>query len=481
MNVVDPILFQCRLQASTAAMCAPGAKLDRISYGRLEQFIRNIGRNARMHGLQRGNVVALRFEEDIVHAAFILGLTKLGIVTVSASGTSLPKGLKVDAILADQSYAFATGTRFIVAGSAWTEGDGHTIEDADRHENGSDLCRIVLTSGTTGDPKAVALTREMTFGRMLRHNTVFGSKLVECSRVFVDMRLTTSLGFLFLVYTLSRGGTVFFRGPDAVETLQALDLYKIQCMVAPPAALAEFVEIYERAPTFPMNLEVIITAGSLLSKSLSERARARLCSRLVSVYGATETSMIATALAHSIAALPGAVGYLTPGVAAQIVNGSDEVLRAGEEGLVRVRSEFAVDGYFGDGHESMTAFRDGWFYPGDIGQLGADQMLIIAGREKTILNLGGDKVNPERIEQVLVSCPGVTQAAVFGELNSMGIEEVVAAVVAPSANIEALRAHCEQHLTPAFVPLRFLHVADIPRTEAGKVDRVRLAQIAASP
>jgi len=59
-------------------------------------------------------------------------------------------------------------------------------------------------------------------------------------------------------------------------------------------------------------------------------------------------------------------------------------LAPGQEGQVRIRSEFAVEGYFRIPEETAAAFRHGWFYPGDIGSLDADRMLFITGREKTM-------------------------------------------------------------------------------------------------
>ena len=71
---------------------------------------------------------------------------------------------------------------------------------------------------------------------------------------------------------------------------------------------------------------------------------------------------------------------MTPGTTVQIVDGSGAVLSPGQEGIVRIKSDDAVDGYLGDAAETAQAFRDGWFYPGDTGTLDADEMLVVTGR-----------------------------------------------------------------------------------------------------
>ena len=478
MNIVDPILFHCKTQAPLVAMCAPGKGLGLISYGRLEQFILNIGRHARAQGLEAGDLVALFFEDRILHAAFILGLSRVGIGTLSPRDPEMPAALNVTAAISDKPYPFKNTRRTILADMRWTTGDGVPAEDSGTTRNGADTCRIILTSGTTGDPKAVAFSHDMLVERIARHNWAFGSKVPECSRVFVDPGLGTAIGFLCWLYTLSRGGTVFFRGDDAIEMMQAMSLYRVQAMVGSPAALAEFVDCYEREPSFGTDLKVVLSVGGFLSRSLSERIRARLCSDLVACYGSTEANIVATAPAHAIAETPGAVGFVTPGVTVQIVDGSGRVLPVGSEGLVRIGGRFTVNGYMGGATEAQSAFRDGWFYPGDLGSLTADGLLVLSGREKAVLNLGGDKISPERIEQVLMTCPGVIQAAAFTVRNSMGIEELFAAVVSSSMSDDTLQVHCARHLPDEFRPRYFIAVDAIPRNEMGKIDRPRLGDLA---
>jgi acyl-CoA synthetase (AMP-forming)/AMP-acid ligase II len=471
MNIVDSVLFQCRFQPAEAALCAPGAKLERMSYGKLARAILSIGAHARAEGLKSGDVVALCVKDQIFHAALILGLTRLGIVTVSGRTGEFPAEINVTAVIADANYAFRNAGRVVIADLSWIEGDG-TAGEKPTTTSGDDLCRITLTSGTTGEPKAVAFSHEMVERRILRNNTVFGGKLPDCSRVFVDLGLATGLGFCFFIYVLARGGTVFFRGVDVVETMQAFGLYQVQAMIASPAALAEFVDAYERAPMFNPSFKVIVCGGSLISKSLNERARARLCSSIVSLYGATETSMVATAPAHLITDIDGAVGYPTPGVGIEIVDGEGRALPHGAEGVVRIKSEFGVSEYLGDPAASAKTFRDGAFYPGDVGRLTADGLLVISGREQAILNLGGDKVHPERIEEVLTAFKGIVRAGAYSTKNALGVDEVRAAIMASEAIDEAaLRVHCEKRLPPPFVPRKFIPVGSIPVNEMGKIDR----------
>jgi acyl-CoA synthetase (AMP-forming)/AMP-acid ligase II len=197
-----------------------------------------------------------------------------------------------------------------------------------------------------------------------------------------------------------------------------------------------------------------------------------MCHNLYCSYGSTEVSTVASAPAHAIADVPRAVGYVTPGVAVEIVDASDNVLAPGQEGIVRIRSPYNVDGYIGNPQETAKTFRDGWFYPGDIGHLSPDRLLVISGRERTVLNLGGDKVKPEVIEDVLAASAYVDQVAVCSVVDELGIEAVCALVV-PRANWneQALRDHCAARLPEAFVPVRIVTADRLPRTADGKIER----------
>jgi acyl-CoA synthetase (AMP-forming)/AMP-acid ligase II len=291
------------------------------------------------------------------------------------------------------------------------------------------------------------------------------------------MPITTSPGFRFLLATLWRGGTYLLPGDSFDSTLTAMEQYHAQCVVAPPSGLELLLKWFEVTPAYQSNLQVVLTAGDILSQALSRRVRARLCSHLVSFYGSTEANTTASAPAHQIDRVAGAVGYLVPGVRAQIVDRDGVVLPPGSEGLLRIRSEFAVDHYLGNPSGSERVFREGWFQPGDLATLDAEGLLVITGRDKNILNAGGDKINPERVEAVVAAFPGVAEVAVTSLPNALGNHEIVAVLVGDGEiDLEALGRHCTAQLSPQFVPARFAVTDRLPRNDMGKIDRPQLAE-----
>lgn len=477
-NLVDSILFQCRVQPPAAALCAPGAQVPLLSYGRLEQFIHNVSRKLGAFDLPPGSIVAVDVREPVLHVAAVLALMRLGVVSASTAG-SIPGGLGVCAVLSDRPMA-EVGGRFIPVDMSWTEGEGTPAQIPSARAIGADdLCRIILTSGTTGTPKGVGLSQRLLFDRVGRHLTVFGNRLPACSRIFCDMNLRTSLGFQFLIYTLLRGGTFFFAG-DAFEfTFEALEQYKAQCVVASPAGLETFLRFYDKHALYQSKIDLVITAGDLLSQTLSDRVRSRLSSHLVNVYGSTEASVTATAPAHALSLTQRAVGYITPGVSVEVVDESGNAMRPPGEGIIRVRSAFAVDRYVGSHAESEIPFRDGWFYPGDLGTVSADGLLLLTGRQKTVLSVGGDKMSPEQLEAALGAYEGLDECAVFSVPNQLGNEQIWAALVTNAKfNEQRLHEYCRATMPVRFLPSAFVLVDKLARNAMGKIERERLRELA---
>ncbi|HSV79248.1 MAG TPA: hypothetical protein VLK85_08580, partial [Ramlibacter sp.] len=124
---------------------------------------------------------------------------------------------------------------------------------------------------------------------------------------------------------------------------------------------------------------------------------------------------------------------------------------------------------------SQKMFRDGWFYPGDRGQVHADGMLVIESRVDEIINVGGTKVNPAEVEQVLLEDPDIVDAAAYGVTDAAGRVLLLAAIVCRQpVDEQRTLARCHAVLGQKS-PRRLVRLARLPRNEAGKVLRRELA------
>jgi acyl-CoA synthetase (AMP-forming)/AMP-acid ligase II len=281
MNIVEPILFQAMHNAPAPAVCAPGAALGLISYGRLAQFINSIGRRALALELPPDAVVAVHIREPILHSAIVLAFANIGVATLSVREPAFPSGLRVHALVTDDRHIAPPGpTKAIHAGMDWTQGDGQPIDQHPLYRgSGDDLCRISLSSGSTGEAKAIGFTHRMQADRLARYTHAYGGNFPDCARIFSDLGLPSSVGFRHMLHILSRGGTFFFPGATPMDTLQTFELYRVQGLIASPGGLSGFLKFYEENSAFHCSFETIIATGSPLPKQLSERVRARILLR----------------------------------------------------------------------------------------------------------------------------------------------------------------------------------------------------------
>lgn len=477
MNIVEPILFQARCQPEAPALCAQG--IDVISYARLAAQMNSVARRAMSQGLKRGDVVVLSIDQPLLHAVVILGLTQAGIIPVSVAGNRASVGLRIDAVIANAVYPFARHVLHLALDYSWLAGDGASIHGTMGPDHDSDeVCRIVLTSGTTGEPRAVALTHRLVMARIAAFTSLMGNRLPKFSRFFMNVGLASSYGYYFLLYVLARGGTLFFYGESLENTLRSFEIFRIEGMVATPGTLAQLLTMCDQHPSIEIGLDTIICSGSIMTPALTNRIMPRLCSHLFSWYGTAEVGRCASAPTQCMVHVPQAVGFLEPGVRVEIVDDADRLLPAGGEGVVRIASPYAVDRYIDDPVESSKVFRNGWFYPGDIGTLTADNVLIISGRANDVLNAGGGKITAEAVEAALVTFKGVSEAAVFIATSARGVAEVWAGIVCGEGiDIESLRAHCGARLPTVFIPAHIVRIDALPLNATGKVDRARLKEM----
>jgi acyl-coenzyme A synthetase/AMP-(fatty) acid ligase len=479
MNLIDPILRHCRINAEQPAICAPGTQFDVITYAQLEYMMNNIIRAMLSLGFQPGDVVGVRVQDDVFHVALILALIRMGVIAVSISGATPSPEINATAIITDAPDADAGGKHVVRANPEWVKGSAKAVVDPRLIKaTGNEICRIFLTSGSTGRPKGVALSHRNLIERNVRINYSFGGRWSEHSRIYCDLGIASEPAFRFVLYMLMRGGMVMFPGRNAVSTEQSLDLFRVQSMVTSPRGLAEHLKFYEHN-NIPCSLDHILSVGGILPGELLQRVWGRMCPNIFSDYGATEVGSVASADFRNINQISGRVGYVVPPASAEAVDEGGAPVAEGAEGIIRLRTPYMADGYVGHPEASAKFFRDGWFYPGDFGNVAPDGLLVITGRLETRLNVGGDKVDPERIEEVVKNFREVNDAAVLTVPNALGLEDVYALIQTDGyVDDDALRTHCLSRLGRNFTPVRFIAVDRIPRNDAGKIQRGQLLELA---
>jgi crotonobetaine/carnitine-CoA ligase len=213
-----------------------------------------------------------------------------------------------------------------------------------------------------------------------------------------------------------------------------------------------------------------------LSAAFAERSGVSL----LEGYGSTETNFVIGAPAGQ--QKPGTMGRIVAGFTARVVDAEDNELPAGEAGELVLRADepFAfATGYFGMAEKTVEAWRNLWFHTGDRVAQDADGYFRFVDRLKDAIRRRGENISSYEVEQVLLAHPAIEMAAVYPVQSELAEDEVMAAVV-PRAGAAidpvALMQFCEPRL-PYFAVPRFVDVvADLPRTENGKVRKYALRE-----
>ncbi len=228
-----------------------------------------------------------------------------------------------------------------------------------------------------------------------------------------------------------------------------------------------------------------VALGPGVPASMHDTLFARTGVRLVDGFGSTETNFVIGGTASE--RVPGRMGRVAPGIAARVVDEDDAEVAADAPGELILRAEepycFA-SGYFGMPDKTVEAWRNLWFHTGDRVIRHADGTFTFLDRMKDVIRRRGENISSFEVEQVVAAHPAVETVAVFPVPSELAEDEVMAAVVVkPGETLpaEEFFAFCARELPRHAVPRYLDVVAELPRTENGKVQKFKLRERGVAP
>lgn len=314
---------------------------------------------------------------------------------------------------------------------------------------GDDLAELVFTSGTTGQPKGVMLSH-----KNITSNALAALSMVEIrdqDRALSILPLSHMFEATIDIAILSRGSCIVYAHSLVPDTLlKLLSSQSITLMVLVPQALQLFLNGIERevrrqkkekafemlhrvAPYLPFSwrrmlfrsvhrrfgghFKFFVSGGAYLPPDLARRWE-NMGFRVMQGYGATECAPVVSVVPRREHVF-GTVGKAMPG----------QQIRIAEDGEIQVRGPNVALGYWQNPEATALAFKDGWYYTGDLGYIDAKGYLYLKGRKKNLIVLAnGLNVYPEDVENVLLTNSAIKDAVVIG-LTENGHEPVVHAVL----------------------------------------------------
>lgn len=341
-----------------------------------------------------------------------------------------------------------------------------------------DLALIMYTSGTTGRSK----------GAMIAHGNVLATVtgLLAAWHWQTDDRLLLVLPLFHthglvvgLHCALAAGATVLLRAKfEADHTRRELQSGAATVFFAVPTIYVRLVEELRSSGGAAMGQMRLFCSGSAPLAAETLTAFAELTGHtILERYGMTETGMNLSN-PYAGARVAGSVGTPLPGVFMRIVNATGQDVVPGGEGELLVRGSNVFSGYWNAPEKTASSFsRDAlgqqWFHTGDVARQDPETGYVtLLGRRHELIISGGFNIYPREIEELLVTFPGVVEAAVVGAPHVEWGEVPVAFVVCGgTVDDHALTLFCRQQLASFKVPKQITHVAELPRNAMGKVQK----------
>jgi acyl-coenzyme A synthetase/AMP-(fatty) acid ligase len=337
---------------------------------------------------------------------------------------------------------------------------------------------VQYTSGSTGVPKGVRHTAgaiEAMLDGFGRH-----AGLRPDDRVLCSARMSFGYGFgSSILCPLSAGATVILlRGAVDVHSVVAVaQRHRPTVLCSVPRMYAALLEHQARRPTDAYDaLRLCLSAGEHCPRELTERIRRTFAPDLMNCLGATEALhvVLATRPGHDA---QGSLGFAVPGTAVTVRDDGGRVVADGVQGRLHVAGPTVALGYIGA--PDTPAFADGGLYTGDIVYRHDDGSFEYVCRGDDLLMLGGHKVAPREIEQVVLAADGVGECAVVGAHDADGLMAAVLYVVptagAQPAAVRRSIAVAMREKLPAYKrPTDIQLLAEMPVTLTGKVAAHRL-------
>lgn len=470
MKILDAIF----LHACCEPLKPATALADRIvTYDMLARGILSIEMRATTAGIRPGQTVIVSLSSPIRDMIVSLAMLRLGAVAVSLDEPDSPAGkqLRANWVLVEDFDDVSNVTNAHLVTDEWfygftgplaTASPGYQFQD-------DEVCRIILSSGTTGVAKPLGFTPSILRDRI--YTRIALNAECHAERTLLAPLMASQMGWVGALATLTTGGFCMF-ATTAETTLQMVDVYNVTNLVTTANQIRDLLEYKSRNPFTLNSLRALQIGGGHITGELIHRLQHDFCNRILCRYGSTETGIAAYASASFLFATPGGVGVVAPWAQIEAFGPNGESLPAGVEGELRVRTD-SISQVWAPGRRFLSPDPMSWFYPGDIGRVDQEKVLYISGRVDNLINIGGQKVSPERVEQCLEKQPGVRRAAVTGLVGASGFDELWAVVEgAAELNVEALRALIKTNF-PATPATRII-VAEIPRNIAGKTARREL-------
>lgn len=339
---------------------------------------------------------------------------------------------------------------------------------------------LIYTSGTTAFPKGSVYTHKMLFwnsiNTQMRLDLTAADRSINCAPPFH----TGSWNVLETPFLHHGAFTLMMKSFNADVVLEALENYDLTIFWAVPTMLKMMAD----SPLFDKSnlkkLRYFIVGGEAMPIHLIEKWHAKGIP-IRQGYGLTEVGPNVTSLNHQDAIRKqGSIGKPNFYYQVKLVDEHGDEVPAGEPGEFVIKAPTVTPGYWNNEKATRDTIKNGWFHTGDLMVRDDEGYYYVVDRLKNMYISGGENVYPAEVERVLMSHPAVESVVIIGVPDEKWGESGKAFVVRKKGievSADELIAFCLQRIAKYKVPKYVQFLDELPKNDAGKIDRKKLKQL----
>ncbi|MDP6182207.1 MAG: class I adenylate-forming enzyme family protein [Gammaproteobacteria bacterium] len=332
---------------------------------------------------------------------------------------------------------------------------------------------LLYTSGTTGRPKGVLLSRGNLSCSAAIAVDRYGIK--SSDRTLCVMPISHTNGLMFSTIPFLMAGASLALRPrfSASSFWDDCRKYEVNSTSVSPAILMILLDTYSNETLDGINLDYVKVASAPTSVELAQRFEAQFGDGLLlETYGLTETTAGNVGNPVEGPRKHGSIGTVIPFNLVKIVDEKGAEVPHGESGEMYIGGPSLMLGYFRDSEATAAVIRDGYIMSGDIARMDEDGYVYIVGRKKELIIRGGENISPLEVDRVVALHPAVGEAVTVGFPDQV-MGEAVGTCVVRSADVteSEIIEFCVTQMASFKVPQKIVFIDEVPRNLLGKILR----------
>ncbi len=483
-NLSDPI-FERAIACPGAVALAEGDVP--LNYRALADLVGRASAHVHDLGIEPGEPVALALPGGLDHVLLTFALLRVGAVPLEMAPRPVPlamaallRRLRVRrAFLAPQLPSVDTITSHVI-GPNWRADLAHTAGDRRVARDQDAPHMLHIGCGPDGMPHAIVTTHRQWLARLDAMRRLLPD-VVTPGRppVLVLPGTQGHSALLFLMCQFGLGGRTLVAAGDlsAARLAGTLEAAGDAIGLLSPALFRALLAM----PAVPggrlPRLRGLFTGGRALRPDEKLAVAGRLTPNLYTLHASAAAGVVAVLAPAALAVHPASAGMVDPVLTFEVVDGEGRMQPPGVAGRVRLRGPGVAQGTVG-ASAAAAGFRDGWYYPDELGALAPSGLLRLTGRASLLVRRRGVDIPLPEVERLLRMHASVAAAAAV-DLRAPGGETLLIGLVvsreAPAP--EALAAHCRSAIPAALQPDRIHFVRTLPTGADGGPDRVLLRRL----